>query len=252
MRKKLIAANWKMHGGLEANRALVEAVCQGGSDLSSEVVLCVPFPYLAQVGALLQGSTITLGAQNSSEFESGAYTGEVSAGMVAEFGCSHVILGHSERRTLFGESDGQVAGKVLQALAAGLRPIVCTGECEAARLEGRTTQVVSRQLAAVLEAVPDDACAAMVVAYEPIWAIGTGLSASPEQAQAVHRQIRALLKDRFGAAAELVQILYGGSVKAANASALFAMPDIDGGLIGGASLLADDFLAICAAGDLVT
>lgn len=251
MRKKLIAANWKMNGGLVANRDLTQAILKGVPENASSVVLCVPFPYLAQVGAMLQGSSIALGAQNSSEYGSGAYTGEVEAGMLVELGCSYVILGHSERRVLFGETDDQVAAKVVKALAAGLRPIVCVGESELERAGGKTKEVVERQLEAVLGVMPDVGRASLIVAYEPVWAIGSGRSASPEDAQEVHLHIRGLLQRRFGTDARGVPLLYGGSVKPANASALFAKPDIDGGLIGGASLVAGDFLAICAAGDLM-
>lgn len=251
VRKKLIAANWKMNGGLAANRLLVEAVREGLSAEGARLVLCVPYPYLAQVGELLRGSRIMLGAQNASEFDSGAYTGEVSCGMLADIGCSYVIVGHSERRAIFGETDSQVAAKAVKVLSAGLNPIVCVGETAAEREASQTMEVVGRQVDAVLEALPDDAFSALVVAYEPVWAVGTGRSASPADAQAVHARIRSLLGRRFGPGGMQVPILYGGSVNSGNAAALLAMPDIDGGLIGGASLVAGDFLAICEAGALV-
>jgi len=222
-----------MHGSLAANRALLDAVVGGVEGV--ECAVCVPFPYLAQARERLQGTRIALAAQNLSEHAAGAFTGEVSGAMLAEFGCRYVLVGHSERRQLYGESDAAVAAKFAAARAAGLTPILCVGETLAERDAGHTEQVVARQLDAVLGKCGfEDA----VLAYEPVWAIGTGRNASPEQAQSVH----ALLRRRVGPAA---RILYGGSVKPANAGALFAMPDVDGGLIGGASLVAQDFIAIC-------
>ncbi len=244
MRGKLIVGNWKMNGGLAANSALLVALlggwrAQGGRTMS----VCVPFPYLGQARDVLSGSTIAWGAQDVSAHASGAFTGEVSAGMLAEFGCRHVLVGHSERRQLHGESDGEVAAKAAAALDGGLTPIVCVGETLAEREAGQTHAVAGRQFDAVA-AVLGGRVALIVMAYEPVWAIGTGKTASPGEAQAVH----AFLRQRLAAAgAPEVSVLYGGSVKAANAAELFAMPDIDGGLVGGASLDANEFLAIAAA-----
>ncbi len=235
MRARLVAGNWKMHGSLAANRALLDAVVAGVQGV--ECAVCVPFPYLAQVAERLKGTAIAWGAQNLSEHAQGAYTGEVSAAMLAEFGCRYVLVGHSERRQLYGENDAQAAAKFAAAQGAGLRPIFCVGETLAERDAGRTEEVVARQLDAVLGR---GRFADAVLAYEPVWAIGTGRTATPEQAQAVH----SVLRKRVG---EATRILYGGSVKAQNAAAIFSMPDVDGGLIGGASLVAADFLAICAA-----
>jgi len=233
-RTRLVAGNWKMHGSRAANRALLDAILNGLPELEkggyAQCAVCPPFPYLGEVAARLRGTPIAWGAQNVSEHAQGAYTGEVSAAMLAEFGCRYVIVGHSERRQLYGESDAHVAAKFAAVRSAGLTPILCVGETLAEREAGRTEEVVARQLAAVQFA---DA----VLAYEPVWAIGTGRNATPEQAQAVH----AFLRGKLNAD---VSILYGGSVKAQNAPAIFAMPDVDGGLIGGASLVAEDFLAI--------
>jgi triosephosphate isomerase len=233
MRARLVAGNWKMHGSLAANRALLDAIVAGVDGV--ECAVCVPFPYLAQGRERLQGTQIALAAQDLSVHASGAFTGEVSGAMLAEFGCRYVLVGHSERRQLHGEADATVAAKFVAARAAGLTPILCVGETLAERDAGHTEQVVARQLDAVLAKCGFDNA---VLAYEPVWAIGTGRNASPEQAQAVH----AVLRRRVGPAA---RILYGGSVKPANAAALFAMADVDGGLIGGASLVAPDFIAIC-------
>jgi triosephosphate isomerase len=232
-RSRLVAGNWKMHGSRDANRALLDAILAGSTKAGAECAVCPPFPYLQQVAEQLRGSPIALGAQNVSERAEGAFTGEVSAAMLAELGCRYVIVGHSERRQLFGESDRQVAGKFAAARAAGLVPILCVGETLAEREAGRTEEVVARQLDAV-------AFSQGVLAYEPVWAIGTGKNATPEQAQAVH----AFLRRRVPAE---TRILYGGSVKPQNAAQIFAMPDVDGGLIGGASLVAEDFLAILGA-----
>jgi triosephosphate isomerase (TIM) len=233
-RVRLVAGNWKMHGSLAANRALLDAVAAATSGMSGvECAVCVPFPYLPQAAERLRGSALAWGAQNVSEHREGAYTGEVSAAMLKDLGCRYAIVGHSERRQLYGEGDALVAAKFAAAQGAGLTPILCVGETLAEREAGRTEQVVGRQLDAVRFA---DA----VLAYEPVWAIGTGRTASPEQAQAVH----AFLRAKVGAA---TPILYGGSVKPQNAAAIFAMPDVDGGLIGGAALVAEDFLAIARA-----
>jgi triosephosphate isomerase len=245
MRKKLVAGNWKMHGSLAENAALLSALKPALAGI--EAVVCVPFPYLAQAQAELAGSSIAWGAQNLSEHSKGAYTGEVSASMLRDFGCSYVIVGHSERRSLYGESDQQVAAKFIAAQAGGLVPILCVGESLEEREAGITEQVVARQLDAVIGAAGIGALANAIVAYEPVWAIGTGKTASPEQAQAVHAFIRGKIAGLDAAIADGLVIQYGGSVKAANAAELLAQPDIDGGLIGGASLIADEFVAICRA-----
>ncbi len=245
MRKNLVAGNWKMHGSLAENAALLSALKPALSGI--EAVVCVPFPYLAQAQSELAGSSIAWGAQNLSEHSKGAYTGEVSASMLRDFGCSYVIVGHSERRSLYGESDQQVAAKFIAAQAGGLIPILCVGESLEERESGITEQVVARQLDAVIGAAGIGALANAIVAYEPVWAIGTGKTASPEQAQAVHAFIRSKIAGLDAAIAGGLVIQYGGSVKAANAAELFAQPDIDGGLIGGASLVAEEFAAICQA-----
>jgi triosephosphate isomerase len=244
MRDKLVVGNWKMNGGLAANAALLSALVAGWRPLAGrQIAVCVPYPYLAQAGAALGASPIAWGAQDVSEHASGAFTGEVSAGMLAEFGCRYALVGHSERRQFYGDTDAVVAAKAVAVLAAGLTPIACVGETLAERDAGVTMAVVARQLGAVLAAVGAKAVK-LVVAYEPVWAIGTGRTASPEEAQAVHAALRVQLA-RAGAVD--VALLYGGSVKADNATALFAMADIDGGLIGGASLKATEFLAIARA-----
>ena len=248
MRQKLVAGNWKMHGGTAANAALLQAVVSGiGAVGEVGVAVCVPFPYLAQAQAMLAATPVAWGAQTVSEHVQGAYTGETSASMLADFGCRYVIVGHSERRALYGEDDARVAAKFVAAQAGGLVPILCVGETLAQRESGETMQVVGAQLDAVLAAAGAGAFARAVVAYEPVWAIGTGRTASPAQAQEVHAAIRARIAARDAAVAAGLQILYGGSVKPQNAAELFAMADIDGGLIGGASLVANDFLAICLA-----
>jgi triosephosphate isomerase len=242
---KLIAGNWKMNGSLVANEALVRAVAQGLGDAKCTVAVCVPAPYLAQVHQLRHGTPIELGAQDVSRHDLGAYTGEVSAAMLREFGVRFAIVGHSERRQYHGEGDELVAEKVKAALAQGITPIVCVGETLADREAGRTSEVVKRQMAAVIHA-NGHCISEIVVAYEPVWAIGTGKTATPEQAQEVHALLRAQLKAATEQC-ERVRILYGGSMNAGNAAALLAQPDIDGGLIGGASLKAPDFLQIIAA-----
>jgi triosephosphate isomerase (TIM) len=242
-RRKLVVGNWKMNGSLATNAALMDAIADAGGSLA----VCVPAPYLAQVSQRLATSRVAWGSQDVSEHESGAYTGEVSAAMLVEFGCRYAIVGHSERRTLFGDTDDRVALKAERAIAAGLVPIVCVGETLAEREQGKAAAVVSRQLDAVLERVGAAGLAKAVVAYEPVWAIGTGKTASPEEAQAMHALIRAHVAKRDEQVARELRVLYGGSVKASNAGALFAGEDIDGGLIGGASLVAEDFLAIVGA-----
>jgi triosephosphate isomerase len=248
MRARLVTGNWKMHGSRSANAGLLDAL-KASLKTSAGVVhaVCAPFPYLEQVSAALAGSAIVWGAQTLSEHDSGAYTGEVSGAMLKEFGCRFVIVGHSERRTLYGEDDRRVAAKFVAARRAGLTPILCVGETLGQRERGETESVVGRQLDAVVGAAGASALADAVLAYEPVWAIGTGRNDTPQQAQDVHAFVRARLAARDGALAGNLTILYGGSVKAANAAELFAMPDIDGGLIGGASLVAVDFIAICAA-----
>lgn len=248
MRQKLVAGNWKMHGGLKANAQLLQDVVAGVADLRNvAVAVCVPFPYLAQAQAALTGTPVAWGAQNLSDKVQGAFTGEVSASMLQDFGCRYVLVGHSERRALYGETDALVAEKFAAALASGLRPILCVGETLEQREAGQTMQVVSAQIDAVLKRVGVAAFSGAVVAYEPVWAIGTGRTATSEQAQEVHAAIRAQIASADAKVAGGLQILYGGSVKPGNAAELFTMADIDGGLIGGASLVAGDFLAICRA-----
>jgi triosephosphate isomerase len=248
--KKLIAGNWKMNGSLAANQALLaDLASRFPAHLSCDVLVCVPAPYLHQVQSLLAASKVLaavhLGAQDVSAWASGAYTGEVSAAMLHELGCRYVIVGHSERRQYHGETDVLVADKAKAALAAGITPIVCVGETLAEREAGRTEEVVKRQLAAVIH-TNGHCISEIVVAYEPVWAIGTGKTALPEEAQSVHAVLRAQLKAASDQSSR-VKILYGGSMNAANAATLLSQPDIDGGLIGGASLKAADFLTIIAA-----
>ena len=247
MRRKLVAGNWKMHGGFKSNAALVEGIKAEKAGLACDILLCAPFPYLGQVGEKLAGSGVCLGAQNVSEHASGAFTGEVSAGMLAEFGCQFVLVGHSERRTLYGESDSLTAAKCKMLLANGMRPVLCVGETLVEREAGSTQSVVSRQLSAVLDVLDDEQLSRLVIAYEPVWAIGTGKTASPEQAQQVHAAIRQRVAEQNPRVAETLLILYGGSVKPQTARDLFVQLDIDGGLIGGASLVLSDFMAICRA-----
>jgi triosephosphate isomerase len=244
MRKKLVVGNWKMNGSHQANAELLSGIV-GARPFGCDVAVCPPFPYLSETAVVLAGTDIRWGAQDCSAHEPGAYTGEVAVGMLTEFGCRYVIVGHSERRAFHAEGDQLVADKAKAALAKGLTPIVCVGETLEQREAGETETVVKRQLSAVIHQLAH--CAAeMVVAYEPVWAIGTGRTASPEQAQAVHAVLRAQLQAATGRA-ESMKILYGGSVKPDNAATLFAQPDIDGGLIGGAALKASDFITICRA-----
>jgi triosephosphate isomerase len=248
MRTKLIAGNWKMHGNLADNAKLLAALNAGFVAVDGVAgAVCVPAPYLAQAQSALTGKAIAWGAQNVSEHAQGAFTGEISVGMLKDFGCRYAIVGHSERRAIYGETDAQVAAKAVAAIAGGLTPIVCIGETLAERDGGQTLAVVARQLAAVLSAVGAAGVSKLVLAYEPVWAIGTGRTASPQQAQEVHAALREQVAGVDAAAAANLQILYGGSVKPGNAREIFAQPDVDGGLIGGAALVADDFLAICAA-----
>ncbi|OGA20107.1 MAG: triose-phosphate isomerase [Betaproteobacteria bacterium RIFCSPLOWO2_12_FULL_63_13] len=249
MRAVLVAGNWKMHGSLAANQALLDALkARLGSRDGIGYAVCSPFPYLYQVATSLAGSAISWGAQNLSEHDVGAYTGEVSGAMLREFGCRYVIVGHSERRGLYGETDQQVAAKFMAAQRAGLTPILCVGETLEQRDRGDTQAVVGRQLEAVLNSAGVSAIENAAIAYEPVWAIGTGKTATPAQAQGAHEYIRGLVAGRDKSLAAGLSILYGGSVKPDNARELFAMPDVDGGLIGGAALVADDFVAICEAG----
>ncbi|HZW60175.1 MAG TPA: triose-phosphate isomerase [Woeseiaceae bacterium] len=248
MRNCLVAGNWKMNGSRATTAALLDGIRTGfsGSD-TVELLVCPPFPYLSDARAALAGSAVALGAQTVSEYEAGAYTGETSAAMLVDLGCRYVIVGHSERRALMGETSAQVAAKFDMALKHGLVPILCVGETLAEREAARTDAVIDAQLDAVLDGAGVQAFATAVIAYEPVWAIGTGRTAAPQQAQDVHAHIRARIAARDEDIAAGVQILYGGSVKGANAGGLFGMPDIDGGLIGGASLEAKDFLAIADA-----
>ncbi len=250
MRSKLVAGNWKLNGTRDSIQALMQNIVAGMDGLNQvAVAVCPPYVYIPMVETLIANTAIKLGAQDVAEQMQGAFTGEVSAPMLKEFACQYVIVGHSERRALFGEKDADTARKFAAARTQGLIPILCVGESLEEREQGITEQVVACQLDAVIELEGIEALTEAVIAYEPVWAIGTGKTASPEQAQAVHAFIRAKLAVLNSAVAEKVQILYGGSVKGSNAAELFAMPDIDGGLIGGASLDAQEFLAICRAGN---
>lgn len=237
-----------MHGNLASNKVLLEGVLAGVKELrAADYGVCVPYPYLAQAQSMLQGSNVAWGAQNLSQHEKGAFTGAVAPGMLVDFGCRYVIIGHSERRALFHESDDIAAAKFDAAIRFGLTPIFCVGETLQERESGVTEQVVGRQLEVVLNHVGAQALAKAVIAYEPVWAIGTGKTATPEQAQAVHAFIRQRIAQLDAAVAQELRILYGGSMKPGNAAELMSMPDIDGGLIGGASLVAEEFVAICRA-----
>ena len=248
MRRTLVAGNWKMNGSLSGNTALLDGIKASAGQVSAcDLLVCVPAPYLAQCKAELQGSAIAWGGQDVCEHESGAYTGDVAASMLHEFGCSYVIVGHSERRSYQGEGSEKVAKKAAQALRHGLTPIICVGETLAERQSSRTDAVVGEQLDVVLQALGADDVARVVIAYEPLWAIGTGITATPKMAQIVHEMLRARIAAKNAGAAQQVRILYGGSMKPDNAEQLLAMPDIDGGLIGGASLKAEDFLGIARA-----
>ena len=243
-----MAGNWKMNASKESVNKLVMGILSGMSNVSSEVVICAPFPYLSQVEALITHSQVRLGAQNLNTNMSGAFTGEVSADMIKDFGAQHVIVGHSERRSFYGETNTIVAEKVKAALDSGLIPLFCVGETLEQREAGETENVIAAQINTVVDLVGIDAFLNIVVAYEPVWAIGTGVTASPEQAQAVHAFIRQLLANNNNDVAQQTPILYGGSMNATNAKELIACADIDGGLIGGASLKPEDFLQICRVG----
>jgi len=246
MRRQLVVGNWKMNGSIASNKVLLEGLCsQWQGDHQAEVAVCAPFVYLHQAGQLLAGSGIGLGAQDLNQHDNGAYTGEVAGPMLADCGCDYVIVGHSERRSYNGETDAVVAEKFVAAQRAGLTPILCVGETLEERDSGQALEVIKTQLSVVIEKAGRDSFIRAVVAYEPVWAIGTGRTATPEQAQEVHAFIREQLAE-VGAG---VRILYGGSVKPGNAAELFAQQDIDGALVGGASLQADDFCAICQAAE---
>jgi triosephosphate isomerase len=248
MRQKLVAGNWKMHGSLVDNQVLLSSLraqLVGLRNVSCAVF--PPAPYIPQAQQELAGSAIAWGAQNVSKHTKGAFTGEIAASMLLDFGCKYVLLGHSERRAIFGETDEMAAAKFMAALTAGLTPVLCVGETLAERESGSAETVIARQIDAIIEIAGVSALAKAVVAYEPVWAIGTGKTASPEQAQAIHAFIRQKIAGLDAEIAQGLMILYGGSVKAANAAELFSQPDIDGGLIGGASLVADEFIAICKA-----
>jgi triosephosphate isomerase len=248
MRQPIIAGNWKMNGSRESIKALLDGIKAGIGDVkNAEVAVCAPFVYLADVQAQLDGSPIAWGAQNVSKEASGAFTGEIAASMLLDFGCTYAIVGHSERRTLYGETDELVAEKFEVARKAGLKPILCIGETLEEREKGITNDVCARQINAVINHCGVEALVDGVIAYEPVWAIGTGKTATPEQAQETHAAIRQLIAEHNADVAAKVRIQYGGSMNAANAAELLAMEDIDGGLIGGASLKADDFLTVCKA-----
>lgn len=248
MRRTLVAGNWKMNGSITGNAALLDGIVAGAGQVPAcDLLVCAPAPYLAQCQNALAGTVVAWGAQDVSEHESGAYTGDVAAAMLREFACSYVIVGHSERRAYQGEGNASVARKAVQALSAGMTPIICMGETLAERQSARTDEVVGEQLDIVLQALEDADVARIVVAYEPLWAIGTGITATPSMAQAVHEMLRDKIAAKNADAAKTVRIIYGGSMKPDNAGQLLAMPDIDGGLIGGASLTAADFLAIAQA-----
>ena len=248
MRVKLVAGNWKMNGSLASGQALIKAIVPPLAALNrARYAVCPPFPYLAAIGQAVRGSSVALGSQDVCQFDDGAYTGAVSCTMLKDTGCSYVIVGHSERRAVFGESDEVSAQKYAQALKHGLTPILCLGETLAERDAGATETVVARQLDAVVKSSGIAAIGQGVIAYEPVWAIGTGKTATPQQAQDVHAFIRGRVAAADRKVADGLSLLYGGSVKAGNAAQLFAMPDVDGGLIGGASLVAEEFVAICRA-----
>lgn len=250
MRQKLVAGNWKLNGSKTSIESLMGGILAGLEGMDNvAVAVCPPYVYIPMTQTLVAGSRIGLGSQDIADQDAGAFTGEVSGAMLKEFGCDYAIVGHSERRAIYGEQDADTARKFAAARKHGLKPILCVGETLEEREAGITEAVVARQLDAVIALEGVEALTDGVIAYEPVWAIGTGKTASPQQAQDVHAFIRGKLATLNAAVAAKVQILYGGSVKGANAAELFAMPDIDGGLIGGASLDANEFLAICNAGN---
>lgn len=247
MRNAVVAGNWKMHGSRAENQRLVADIATGLPAMRSEVIVFAPFVYLWELGRDLRDSGLMLGGQNVSAEAGGAFTGEISAAMLVDVGCTHVIVGHSERRALYDENDSRVARKFVAAQQAGLIPVLCIGETLKEREAETTFDVISRQLDAVVDVAGIESFGQAIVAYEPVWAIGTGRTATPEQAQEVHAAIRERLSARDATIGRSIRLLYGGSVKAANAGELFAQQDVDGGLVGGASLKADEFIGICAA-----
>ncbi len=244
MGRKLIVGNWKMNGSLAMNAELLDGIKAGLANIDCDLAICVPFPYLAQCQTALAGTEVALGAEDVSAHAVGAYTGQVSTRMLLDFDCKYVIVGHSERREYCNESDELVANKVQRALAGGLTPILCVGESLQEKEEGRTAEVVGRQIDTVLSVLEEREVCDIVVAYEPVWAIGTGKTPSPAMVEDVHALLRELMIRKNPEAVECVRILYGGSMKPSNAEEFLQMPDIDGGLIGGAALKASDFLAI--------
>ena len=247
MRQPMVAGNWKMNGSSDGVSELIEGIKAGVGSANAEVVVCPPYVYIPAVAAGIAGSSIALGGQNLCDQESGAFTGEVAGPMLKDVGCEYVIIGHSERRSLYGETDQVTAEKYAAALKHGLKPIFCIGETLEEREQGITEQVVARQIDAILDTAGVSTLVNAVLAYEPVWAIGTGKTASPDQAQEVHAFIRSKIAERDASVADGLRILYGGSMNPGNAAELRSQPDIDGGLIGGASLKADDLLAICTA-----
>ncbi len=244
MRQSLVVGNWKMNGTLASAESLVKGIIAGLGSNTAEIAVCVPYVYISGVSELVKGSRLALGAQNIADKASGAYTGEISAAMLSEFGCKYALVGHSERRTYYGDTNESVAARFAQAIAQGIIPVLCVGETLEQREQDQTIAVVNEQLDAVINLTGIAAFDKAVIAYEPVWAIGTGRTASDEQAQEVHQHIRQYIAVKDAVIAEKIQILYGGSAKPDNAKGLFAMPDIDGGLIGGASLEAESFLKI--------
>lgn len=250
MRQPIVAGNWKLNGTRNSAAALAQKIISGLNSISNiDVLICPPFLHIAEVQKLIQNSHLKLGAQNASDQQSGAFTGEVSAEMLKEFSCEYVIIGHSERRTIYSESDNIIASKFKSVSSAGLTPILCIGETLEQKENNQTTNVIIKQLDSIINSVDINTFNNAVIAYEPIWAIGTGKTATPLQAQEVHQMIRNRFKAINKGLADKLPILYGGSVKPSNSNELFAQPDIDGGLIGGASLDSEDFLAICAAAE---
>lgn len=244
MRKPFVAGNWKMNGSKASNNTLLKTILTELTDTNVQVAVFPPTIFIPQVEQILSTTVISWGAQNVSAETSGAFTGEISAAMLLEFGCRYVLVGHSERRQLFGETNQTVAKKFLKASQSGLHPVLCVGETLEQRQQNQTEQIIQQQVNTVLELAPINSLTQALIAYEPVWAIGTGVNASPEQAQEVHAFIRQLLAEKDKEIANQLRIIYGGSVKATNAKSLFAMPDIDGGLIGGASLDAKEFIEI--------
>ncbi|MEE9344502.1 MAG: triose-phosphate isomerase [Methylococcales bacterium] len=245
MRRSLVIGNWKMHGTRASNRELIAGILAGlNANQNCDAVVCVPFTAISEASDAISGTSLALGSQNVADADQGAYTGEISANMLAEYGCGYAIVGHSERRQLYGETNQLVAARYEHAMKGGIIPVLCIGETDEQREQGKTFDVIAEQLSAVIDHSGIESLSKAVIAYEPVWAIGTGKTATPDQAQEVHAFIRKQIAARDSALAETVQILYGGSVKPDNAADLFGKDDIDGGLIGGASLQADSFLGI--------